>query len=101
MLPVFCPDIEFHFVSGSPASDGGRQIRKVGGRRTDRNKDRRRSRGERGEWETGVGEGKGGIGKGVRNMSRREEGKEDGILQAHGISDTMWQMYRPLAYRYC
>lgn len=40
------PDIEFHFVSGSPASDGGRQIRK-----------------------------------------------------AHGISDTMWQMYRPLAYR--
>ena len=39
-------DIEFHFVSGSPASDGGRQIRK-----------------------------------------------------AHGISDTMWQMYRPLAYR--
>ena len=25
------PDIEFHFVSGSPASDGGRQIRKVGG----------------------------------------------------------------------
>ena len=32
MLPVFCPDIEFHFVSGSPASDGGRQIRKVGGR---------------------------------------------------------------------
>ena len=23
------PDIEFHFVSGSPASDGGRQIRKV------------------------------------------------------------------------
>ena len=41
-------DIEFHFVSGSPASDGGRQIRK-----------------------------------------------------AHGISDTMWQMYRPLAYRCC
>jgi len=40
------PDIEFHFVSGSPASDGGRQIRK-----------------------------------------------------AHGISDGMWQMYRPLAYR--
>jgi len=40
------PDIEFHFVSGSPASDGGRQIRK-----------------------------------------------------AHGISDTLWQMYRPLAYR--
>jgi choline dehydrogenase-like flavoprotein len=40
------PDIEFHFVSGSPASDGGRQIRK-----------------------------------------------------AHGISDTMWQMYRPLAYK--
>jgi len=40
------PDIEFHFVSGSPASDGGRQIRK-----------------------------------------------------AHGISDSMWQMYRPLAYR--
>eukprot|EP00090_Calanus_glacialis_P024475 TRINITY_DN3801_c0_g1_i1.p1 TRINITY_DN3801_c0_g1~~TRINITY_DN3801_c0_g1_i1.p1 ORF type:complete len:650 (-),score=121.07 TRINITY_DN3801_c0_g1_i1:510-2459(-) len=40
------PDIEFHFVSGSPASDGGRQIRK-----------------------------------------------------AHGISDAMWQMYRPLAYR--
>ena len=25
------PDIEFHFVSGSPASDGGRQIRKVHG----------------------------------------------------------------------
>ena len=24
------PDIEFHFVSGSPGSDGGRQIRKVG-----------------------------------------------------------------------
>ena len=23
------PDIEFHFVSGSPGSDGGRQIRKV------------------------------------------------------------------------
>jgi len=40
------PDIEFHFVSGSPGSDGGRQIRK-----------------------------------------------------AHGISDTMWQMYRPLAYK--
>lgn len=27
------PDIEFHFVSGSPASDGGRQIRKVHGLR--------------------------------------------------------------------
>jgi len=40
------PDIEFHFVSGTPGSDGGRQIRK-----------------------------------------------------AHGISDTMWQMYRPLAYK--
>ncbi|XP_047475749.1 glucose dehydrogenase [FAD, quinone]-like [Penaeus chinensis] len=25
------PDIEFHFISGSPASDGGRQIRKVHG----------------------------------------------------------------------
>ena len=25
------PDIEFHFVSGSPGSDGGRQIRKVDG----------------------------------------------------------------------
>jgi hypothetical protein len=23
------PDIEFHFASGHPASDGGRQIRKV------------------------------------------------------------------------
>ena len=40
------PDIEFHFISGSPGSDGGRQIRKV-----------------------------------------------------HGISDTMWQMYRPLGYK--
>ena len=25
------PDIEFHFVSGSPASDGGRQLRKIAG----------------------------------------------------------------------
>ena len=40
------PDIEFHIVSGSAASDGGRQIRKV-----------------------------------------------------HGISDKMWQMFQPLAYR--
>jgi len=40
------PDIEFHFVSGTPGSDGGRQIRK-----------------------------------------------------AHGISDTMWQMFRPMAYK--
>jgi hypothetical protein len=23
------PDIEFHFISASPSSDGGRQIRKV------------------------------------------------------------------------
>ncbi len=40
------PDIEFHFVSGTPGSDGGRQIRKV-----------------------------------------------------MGISDTLWQVFRPLAYR--
>jgi len=40
------PDIEFHFVGGSPASDGGRQIRK-----------------------------------------------------AHGLGDTLWQMYRPLAFQ--
>jgi len=40
------PDIEFHFISGSLGSDGGRQIRK-----------------------------------------------------AHGISDSMWQMFRPLAYK--
>eukprot|EP00096_Caligus_rogercresseyi_P014940 TRINITY_DN7397_c0_g1_i1.p1 TRINITY_DN7397_c0_g1~~TRINITY_DN7397_c0_g1_i1.p1 ORF type:complete len:653 (-),score=111.34 TRINITY_DN7397_c0_g1_i1:380-2338(-) len=40
------PDIEFHFASGSVASDGGRQIRKV-----------------------------------------------------HGITDRVWEMYRPLAYK--
>ncbi|XP_023338867.1 glucose dehydrogenase [FAD, quinone], partial [Eurytemora carolleeae] len=40
------PDIEFHFVSGSPASDGGRQIRK-----------------------------------------------------AHGISDKMWEMFKPLIHK--
>ena len=40
------PDIEFHFVAGSPASDGGRQVRK-----------------------------------------------------AHRISDAMWQMYKPLAWK--
>jgi len=40
------PDIQFHFVSASPASDGGRQIRK-----------------------------------------------------AHGISDTMWEMFKPLIYK--
>jgi len=40
------PDIEFHFVSGSPASDGGRQLRKT-----------------------------------------------------FSISDKMWQMFRPLAYK--
>lgn len=40
------PDIEIHFVSGSPGSDGGRQIRKV-----------------------------------------------------HGISDELWEVYRPLAYK--
>jgi len=40
------PDIEFHFVSGSPASDAGRQVRK-----------------------------------------------------AHGISDSMWEMYKPLSYK--
>jgi len=40
------PDIEFHFVGGCPASDGGRQIRK-----------------------------------------------------AHGLGDTLWQMYHPLAMK--
>uniref|UniRef100_A0A0K2SZL3 Glucose-methanol-choline oxidoreductase N-terminal domain-containing protein n=1 Tax=Lepeophtheirus salmonis TaxID=72036 RepID=A0A0K2SZL3_LEPSM len=40
------PDIEFHFASGSVASDGGRQIRKV-----------------------------------------------------HGLSDSVWKMFRPLAYK--
>ncbi|XP_023345601.1 glucose dehydrogenase [FAD, quinone] [Eurytemora carolleeae] len=40
------PDIEFHFASATPGSDGGRQVRK-----------------------------------------------------SFGISDTMWQFYRPLAYR--
>ena len=25
------PDVEFHYVSGTPASDGGRQIRKIQG----------------------------------------------------------------------
>jgi len=40
------PDIEFHFVSGSVASDGGRQVRKV-----------------------------------------------------QGLSDRLWQVYRPLAFK--
>ncbi len=46
ILHISRPDIEFHFVSGSIASDGGRQVRKV-----------------------------------------------------QGMSDRLWQVYRPLAFK--
>ena len=85
-MTVFSPDIEFHFVSGSPASDGGRQIRKVG----EGIGGRRRNRGRR--WNRRQNSGR---------RNRREVYWCNSPSQAHGISDTMWQMYRPLAYRYC